>query len=70
MPMPLDMLRYCVKETLDGLVYLHINDVVHEDLLVTLWFYFPIIYHYHYHLRVAGYCAINIILFLLDSLSC
>jgi len=36
--MPLDMLRYCTKETLDGLAYLHSNALVHEDLRVTLQF--------------------------------
>ena len=41
-PMPLDMLRYCTRETLDGLAYLHSNAVVHEDLRVTLQFFFRI----------------------------
>jgi len=34
--MPLDMLRYYIKETLDGLAYLHSNAVVHEDLRVNI----------------------------------
>ena len=36
--MPLEMLRYCTKETLDGLAYLHSHAVVHEDLRVTTEF--------------------------------
>jgi len=38
-PMPLDMLRYCTRETLDGLAYLHSNAVIHEELRVTTRFY-------------------------------
>ena len=40
--MPLDMLRYCAKETLDSLAYLHSNAVVHEDLRVDIHLFLSI----------------------------